>query len=236
MFVSSSEAFHPGKCNVLPVTRKRTLKEPHYKLHSHSLTIVPSTKYLGLTITQDLSWDTHIKNICAKANKTLGFLRRNLKINATHLKDTAVKAFVGPILEYACTVWDPHVQKNIDMLERVQRRAARFVLHRYHNTSSVSEMIAKLEWPSLRQRRKVARLCMMYKILNNHAIVDKTKLVPAPVRDRRGHAQQLVQIQCNTKYREFSFLPNTIRDLNALPEPAVAANTLDCFRSRVSRL
>ena len=102
-----------------------------------------------------------------------------MKIKSTLLKETAVKSFVRPILEYACTVWDPHTQLNIDKLESVQRRAARFVLHRYHNTSSVSEMIAKLEWPALRQRRKVARLCMLYKILNNQAIVDKSKLVPS---------------------------------------------------------
>ena len=226
-------AFHPGKCVTLPVTRKRTFTNNQYQLHGHTLASVTSAEYLGVTISQDLSWDRHITNICAKANKTLGFLRRNLKISARNLKETAYKAFVRPILEYACTVWDPHTEQNISKIEAVQRRAARFVVNRYHNTSSVAAMINKLEWPSLQHRRKVARLTMLRKILSNEAAVSKSKLVPAPARQRRGHPQQMTRIQCRTQYRQYSFLPNTISDWNALPETAVAADTLDTFKSRV---
>ena len=144
--------FHPDKCVVLHVSRKRHVTENKYFLHGQQLTEVPATKYLGVTITSDLSWDTHISNICAKANKTLGFLRRNLKISSTHMKVTAYNAFVRPIVEYACSVWDPHTRQNISNLERIQRRAARFVVGRYHDTSSVSSMIDDLGWVSLQHR------------------------------------------------------------------------------------
>ena len=39
---------------------------------------VESIKYLGVTITKDLKWNTHISNVCTKAKRTLRFLRRNL--------------------------------------------------------------------------------------------------------------------------------------------------------------
>ena len=74
--------FHPDtcKCNVLRVTNKTKKTEANDHL------LVTSAKYLGLTITNKLQWDQHINNITAKANKTLGFLRRNLKIPSIRIK------------------------------------------------------------------------------------------------------------------------------------------------------
>ncbi len=182
-----------------------------------------------------MSWDDHINTVVNKANKTLGFLRRNLKISSISIKERAYKAFVRPLLEYSSSVWDPYTQKTIDKLEAVQR-AARFVMNRYHNTSSVNRMLDSLGWPSLEQRRKIMRLSMLYKIHNG--IVQspslRGKLVPAPLRQRRGHDQQFRLITSRTQYRGSSFLPRTVRDWNALPREAVEATTVDTFVSRAS--
>ena len=70
-------------------------------------------KYLGVIISQDLSWDTNITNITKKANQTLGFLRRNLKAGSVSIKERAYKALVRPVLEYASPVWDPYTAKDI---------------------------------------------------------------------------------------------------------------------------
>ena len=71
--------FQPVKCNMMQLTRKR-IKKNHasYTLEGTDLENVESIKYLGVTITNDLRWNTHVSNVCTKANKTLGFLRRNL--------------------------------------------------------------------------------------------------------------------------------------------------------------
>lgn len=91
---------------------------------------------------------------------TLGILRRSLKISSRHIKEQAYKADVMPTLEYAASLWDPSTEKSIIKLEAVQRRAARFVMN---NTSCVTDMMQTLKWPSLQQRRQIARMAMIYK-------------------------------------------------------------------------
>ena len=67
--------FQPVKCNMMQLTNKRTSKvQVSYKLEGTVLENVDSFKYLGVTITKDLKWNTHISNVCTKANRTLGFL------------------------------------------------------------------------------------------------------------------------------------------------------------------
>ena len=114
-------------------------------------------KYLGVTISSSLSWKKHIDSISTKASKTLGFLRRNLKVGSIAIKDQAYKAMVRPQLEYACEVWDPHTANNIQSLEKIQRRAARWVVNCYRQTSSVGDMLEELEWQPLEDRRRRTR-------------------------------------------------------------------------------
>ena len=70
--------FKPVKCNTMQITRKRIKKtNVSYSLKGTVPDNVENIKYLGVTITNDLKWSTHVSNICAKANRTLGFLSRN---------------------------------------------------------------------------------------------------------------------------------------------------------------
>ena len=67
---------------------------------------------------------THIGG--TKANKTLGFVRRNLSECTFQVKCVAYTTLVLPRLEYSSTVWDPHLTSDVHTLEQVQRRAARY--------------------------------------------------------------------------------------------------------------
>ena len=117
---------------MMQLTNKRINKiEASYTLEGTVLENVDSIKYLGVTITNDLKWNTHINNICTKANITLGFLRRNLFSCPRDVKEAAYKGLVRPVLEYGSSVWDPHTKCLQEELEKVQNRAARFVTRNY---------------------------------------------------------------------------------------------------------
>ena len=227
-------AFHPDKCNVLTITRKRKPIVKEYVLHGHTLESLKSAKYLGCTISSDLKWNEHIKNICTKANKTIGFLKRNLNINNTTIKETAYKSLVRPTLEYASTVWDPYQQNNKNRLEMVQRRAARYVTNRYHNTSSVSDMLNQLEWKTLEDRRRISRLAMMYKLANGMVRVDTENILIPPDRlSRNINVNGFKTPSCRTEVRKESFYPRTIKEWNSLPHTTTSAGSLDSFKTHL---
>ena len=158
--------FNLEKCHLIPVTRNKTIIKTQYILHGQLPETVSQAKYLGITVTSDLRWNAQINSISLKANRSLGFLRRNLKASSIQIKTQAYFTFVRPIMENSCTLWDPYSATQINKLEMTQRRADRYVLHRHHNTSSVTNMLQIVGWRSLSDRRNDAKLCMLYKIAN----------------------------------------------------------------------
>ena len=136
---------------------KRSSKiQANYTLEGTALESVESIKYLGVTITNDLKWNTHISNVCTKANRTLEFLRRNLYYcppDVKDVKEAAYKGLVRPVLEYRNSVWDPHTLGLQEELEKVQNRAARFVTGNYvFETGSMTGILGQLKWESLKKR------------------------------------------------------------------------------------
>ena len=84
-----------------------------------------SVNDLGITISQDLSWTSHVVDVVNKANKVLGLIKRTIGSADKNIFSTLYKSLVTSILEYASLVWSPFLVKDIVHLEKVQRRASR---------------------------------------------------------------------------------------------------------------
>ena len=95
--------FNADKCEVIRITNKKRPFCSDYTIHNQKLNIKTETKYLGVTISSDLSWSRHAENVVKKANSTMGFLKRNIRSAPQAAKDTANKTFVRPTAEYAAT-------------------------------------------------------------------------------------------------------------------------------------
>ena len=163
----------PKKCLVIRISPKnRPVIQTSYHLHGHTLDTEEASKYLGVTISNNLTWDKHIDNTVGKGNRTLGFIRRNLKDCTKPVKAAAYVSMVRPAVEYASTIWDPTKQAKIKAIEQVQKRAARFVNNNYTDRTPgcVTKMVTSLKWESLEDRRKQNRLCMLFKI--QHDLID----------------------------------------------------------------
>ena len=107
-----------------------------------------------------MQWSPHINNIATKASKVLNFVRRNLNNCSASTKASAYLSLVRLTMEYASCVWDPHKAAHIQTLEKVQRRAAKWVLSDYGRQSSITRMLTQLGWPTLQQRCFISRYIM----------------------------------------------------------------------------
>ena len=219
----------------IAMTRKHKKILHQYKLHNQTLERVDKATYLGVQLSSDLSWASHINKTCDKANKQVAFLRRNLRINTTHVKETAYKGLVRPILEYCSPVWDPYnIKKYVTNIEKVQRRAARFVCRRFHNMSSPTEMIQQLKWESLEHRRRISRLTMFYKIQHGLVAVPLPTIVTRALRPRPGYPHQYqINYYSTNSYRD-SFFPLAIKQWNSLPSSIASKDTLPLFQGALS--
>ena len=230
-------AFHPDKCSAIRISRSRKLAPMNYTLKGHVLQNEDYTRYLGVELQSNLSWNRHIDQTVKKANSMLGFLRRNLRVSNESTKTSAYRSMVRPLLEYCSTVWSPYTQEHIQKIEMVQRRAARYVTNRYHITSSVTSMLGYLEWETLESRRTKNQLVMFFKII--HGLIDiptERYLTPASTRTRSHHSLKYRQIPTSSDYHKYSFFPNTVCLWNPLPANVAEAPGLVPFKRELCKM
>ena len=132
-----------SKCHILSTKNETRF---FYSLNNESLEYVTTNPYLGFTVSNDLKWHSHIFTMTKIPNGTLGFLRRNKCSCPIKNKQTAYIALVSAVLEYGAVVWDPCHRGDIDKLEQIQHRAARFITgyYRCRHPGSVTTKLTNL--------------------------------------------------------------------------------------------
>ena len=251
-------SFNAKKCYILTVSKSaKNTSSFYYQLNNTILQNVDHNPYLGLLISKDLKWATHIDKISKKASSTLGFIIRNTRKCPLSCRRTAYIALVRSTLEYGSTVWDPFLKKDIKRLEKIQKRAARFVKQDYHSKKpgSMTAMLKELDLPSLESRRKENRLCQLYKISNDlvpaipkgdyltkQRIKRKTKATmdAAFVRENFVENYQNLHDNCyivpetNTPIYRNSFFPRTLVEWNQLKDTSFSST--EAFRKKLQSI
>ena len=164
----------------------------------------------------------HIKNIAWKASRILRFIQRVFRDCPDQVRETAYTTLVRPILEYSASVWNPHQVVFSQELEKVQRRAARFVRGNFDPMCSVSNMIASLGWDSLAVRRDTLSMNFFMKIVQGKTISDVSLTVKNTGSTRLRHNKHLVEMRARTDSFFWSFYPRVIRGWNALPKVVIS--------------
>lgn len=221
------------------ITRKtKNVSVFNYMLDGKPLTQVRHFKYLGITISDDLSWKKHITNLCNAAEVKLWSLRRKLKFASRDVKLTAYLTLIRPALEYGSIIWDPHTKNEVKKIEKIQRRAARFIMSKYRYIDSATEMLTQLKLPELSLRRKVARLKFIYLMKHNcfnfnphRYIENRTSRISRFVRS--SHEDQFVPIPTKVDAFKYSLFPKTIEEWNALPHSITQINSTEEFEKTV---
>ncbi|XP_077989960.1 uncharacterized protein LOC144444422 [Glandiceps talaboti] len=202
------------------------------------LRIVKQHSYLGIELSHDLEWKHHISNITSKASRILGLLQRHLHDCPPSTKQTAYMSLVRPRLEYCASIWDPYTKVGKNAVEKIQRKAARFVTGNYKREASVSDMLRKLQWQCLENRRAVSRLTFLYKATKNLVAFQDDKLPESSSRSTRGSVpgSSFISIIAKKNCYKYSLIPRTIPEWNLLPLSIQQAKTIDSFKSALSSI
>ena len=143
----------------------------------------------------------------AKGNQILGLIRRNIVYKEKEPIIPLYKTIVRPHLEYCMQAWRPYRKKDIDMLERVQRRATKMI-PKLRNISY--EMHLKECRLTTLETRRLRDQIEVFNILNGYENIDRNILFTVKEERRtRGHGVTLAKKQCRLDIRKFSFSQRT---------------------------
>ena len=176
--VNNSLTLNTAKCKQMLITRTKTHHQHQLYLSDQPLEQVQNYKYLGVTITSNLSWSDHIQSVCLKSRRLVGLLYRQFyNANLNTLRQFYLSC-IRPHLEYACTVWDPYITKDIMLLENVQKFACKVICKSW--SMDYNSMLAYLDIPSLKQRRLHLKTIMMFKFVHRSSYIPVGYLLPNP--------------------------------------------------------
>ena len=228
-------SLNPAKCKTMLISRKRNLRyPPQFLLNKVPLEQVEAFKYLGVLISSDLSWSRHIDSICAKGKKLIGLLYRRFSSNVCSERLLEMyKTLVRPHLEYAAPVWDPHLLKDIESVENVQKYGLKMCLKRWD--PGYQELLHLTQIPTLENRRIYLKLCTVFKIIHGLFSFTPDVFMPQPSRhDYNYNLPLLYQPYAHTNAFQSSFVPSTISIWNHLPHDALIAPSLRTFKLNVA--
>ena len=223
--------FHPDKC----VTMNMGSNNPNHQYHmgQHDLSKTECEKYIGVYINFQLKFDKHISNMINKANRVLAITRKTFEYQDKSTISLIFKGLVRPHLEYAAPIWNPHLEKQKEAIENVQRRATKLIPGLFH--MSYPDKLKELNLPTLTYRRARGDMIQVFKLLSNNDCYDKAlpNILKSCNTGLRGHKFKLFQEGANKDIKKFSFTNRVTKHWNRLPKEVVNANNLIQFEKRL---
>lgn len=231
-------SFHPDKLKKITLSRNDFQVERRYCVGGDLVRNVDMEVDLGVCIDTDLNFDEQRKVKIEKANGMVGAMRRAFKFLDSYTFKKIYKPMVRSHLETAIPVWFPYLNKDINLLESVQKRATKMV----PGTKGMEyeERLRFLELPTLVYRRHRGDLIEMYKMLNG--LYDADVLPPIQLRSdvverpNRGHSKQIFITRSNTDLRANYFTKRVAPVWNGLTEDIVSAVSVDSFKNKLDEL
>ena len=221
-----------GKCRVVHFG-PRNPKHSYSVSSSSPLQESSGERDLGILISNDLNWRGHISKVVRKAEGVLASLSRSFVSRSPAIFLQLYKAFVRPHLEYASSVWSPYLIRDIERLERVQRRVTRKVSTVRH--CSYSERLKRLQLSSLKSRRVTADLLQMFKMACKLSSCEFDHFFTRSEPRTRGHALKVKSQFSAHDFRKHFFSVRTINAWNCLPPHSIKCTNVKAFKIAISR-
>ena len=204
-------------------------------LNNTPIVEVDSARNLGITLSNNLSWDNHIDKICIKASRRLTILSRCRSILPRLSLESLYIAMIRPIFEYGDIIYDNTTLKNKIKLDNLQRKAAIICTGAYRHTETQS-LLHELAWEPLANRRNNHKVIQIYKIING--IYPKYLLdLISPIQNDAYNLRNTHRFNTKTRRTEISnksFFPAAIRLWYSLPQATRESISVTQLRLRLN--
>ena len=226
--------FNPDKCKVMHIGHKCNTS---YEMLDNGvvkrLEEVTEEKDLGVYVTSDLKPSTQCLKAANKARSVLRMVKRNFpKIDKEDF-NVLYKTYVRPHMEFCIQAWSPCMVKDIQLLEKVQQRATKWV--KGFKNRSYSDRLKLLNLTTLEKRRKRGDLIEAFKIITGKEDIEPDSLftIANNVHHLRGHKLRLYKQPCRLNLRKNFFTQRVVNDWNRLPSYVVEAPSINAFKNRL---
>ena len=224
--------FNFGKCKCLHTGSGNT--GMNYEMGGTILSKTVKEKDLGVTMNANMKVSEQCRIAASKGNQVLGMIRRNITYKEKSLIIPLYKAIVRPHLEYCIQAWNPHRRKDVDMLEKIQRRATKLIPELRDLT--YEERLKECGLTTLETRRLRGDQIEVFKILNGYENIDYNIFFEIKEsKITRGHNYTLVKKQSRLDVRKFSFSQRTINIWNNLSTDCVHASSVNMFKNKIDK-
>ena len=225
-----------GKCCVLRVTRNTNPTLYQYRLHGQELKSVNKQRDLGVIVTEDLKWTTNVRDVSSKANRMLGYVKRaSYDMREPKSRKILYLALVRSKLGYCSQVWAPQTVGDILSLERIQRRATKFILSLPFRTEiTYVQRLCRLNLVPLTYWHEYLDLMFLFKHITEKS--DPNIVIKIPTRITRhtfSHSKLIVVSRSKTVSHQNSFYVRSARTWNSLPAYIINCTSVSQFKSNL---